>query len=105
MNENQLQNKWREVHRAILEDIGIDILRKNCADCYDEETHRVNCDLDCISLLELKKDSFCLKNEDIFFEGSNTLKAIFEIGKKHGYNMCILFDKTHEIKSVKFYNV
>lgn len=86
-----------EIHKNILEDICLKL--KNCADCYNEDTGKVECCPMCHLYAELHE----VTADTLFLEpyNSKTHTEFAEIASKHGYEMTIVGEKGEEL--IKFH--
>lgn len=81
-----IQQKKRDVHKDILLDICMNV--KNCADCYNEQTHQ--CECDCFNRIKIFKST----EKQFYIEpySSKTNLLLRDIAENHGYNSGIIED-------------
>lgn len=91
------ENQITEFHKDILEDICLKL--KNCADCHNEETGKV----ECCPMRNLYAELNDVTADTFFMEPYNSKihTAFAEIASKHGYEMTFTGRKDQEL--VKFY--
>lgn len=81
-----IHQKKREDHKDVLLDMCMNI--KNCADCYNEQTHQ--CDCNCFSRIKIFKSTDKQFYMETYSNKVNTL--LREIAENHGYYMGIIED-------------
>lgn len=76
-------NTVTDNHMEILKDICITL--HNCADCYEDSTTQACCNPQIeMEIFNLTESSFCIECYD-----PETNRKLFDIGKRHGYEVII----------------
>lgn len=74
--------QFREYHEALLREICL--YTRNCADCYDEESHHCDCDpLRLVDVFNVTVLSFCMEP----FSNGKQNQKLAKLADKYGYSM------------------
>lgn len=91
-----VEQKRKESHKEIIEAICIET--NNCADCYNEEGRRAECNhCNRVNLFKVTKNSFYIEP----YSDSKTNRKLIDIATKYGYEAGFIMEGA-EVAWVKF---
>lgn len=92
------KQKRLETHRGIILDICIEV--NNCANCYNDETHRTECfPLLCVPLHKVTVDSFYMES----YDNSKINRRLLAVASQHGYKAGFIMEGG--VNQIKFWNL